>query len=80
MRPLLVYMRQSAAVAASLAPHDSKARLQSVTIRRDSWRSHVDRTYTAQRVQSFKLRTANVSLSLGGYKGGILFCEREYPL
>ena len=31
-----------------------------VTYRRDSWRSHVHRTYTAQRVQSFKLQTANV--------------------
>ena len=44
----------------SLAPHDSKARLQAVTTRRDSWRSHVHRTYIAQRVQLFKLQTANV--------------------
>ena len=36
--------RQSAAVLPSLAPHDSKARLQDVTKRRDSWRSHVHRT------------------------------------
>ena len=35
----------------SLAPHDSKARLRVVTKRRDSWRSHVHRTYIAQRVQ-----------------------------
>ena len=47
--------RQSVARQTSLAPHDSKARLQSVPNRRDSWRSHVHRTHTAQRVQSFKL-------------------------
>ena len=52
--------RQSAAVLPSLAPHDSKARLIVVTTRRDSWRSHVHRTYTAQRVQLFELQTANV--------------------
>ena len=33
---------------------------KTVTIRRDSWRSHVHRTHTAQRVQFFKLQTANV--------------------
>ena len=52
--------KQSAAEQTSLAPHDSKARVIVVTIRRDSWRSHVHRTRTAQRVQSFKLQTANV--------------------
>ena len=52
--------RQSAAVLPSLAPHDSKARLQDVTKRRDSWRSHVHRTHTAQRVQLFELQTGNV--------------------
>ena len=36
--------KQSAAVLTSHAPHDSKARLQPVTTRRDSWRSHVHRT------------------------------------
>ena len=36
--------KQSAAEVTSLAPHDSKARLQDVTKRRDSWRSHVHRT------------------------------------
>ena len=36
--------RQSAAMLPSLAPHDSRARLQDVTKRRDSWRSHVHRT------------------------------------
>ena len=54
------FRKQSAAEKTSLAPHDSKARLQAVTTRRDSWRSHVHRTYIAQRVQFFKLQTANV--------------------
>jgi len=79
--------RQSAAVLPSLAPHDSKARLQAVTNRRDSWRSHVHRTHTAQRVQLFELQTANVggrgalpSPFSGGFKGGILFGKRIPPL
>ena len=55
-----LFRRQSAAEQTSLAPHDSKARLRLVTTRRDSWRSHVHRTNTAQRVQLFKLQTANV--------------------
>ena len=77
----------SAAVPSSLAPHDSKARLISVTIRRDSWRSHVHRTHTAQRVQFFKLQTRNVggrgalsSRSLGGPRGDILSRGRISPL
>ena len=52
--------RQSAAVLPSLAPHGSKARLRVVTNCRGSWRSHVHRTYIAQRMQSFKLKAANV--------------------
>ena len=79
--------RQSAAVLPSLAPHDSKARLQDVTKRRDSWRSHVHRTYIAQRVQLFKLQTANVGgqgarpLAFSwGSKGAILSRERMAPL
>ena len=54
------FRRQSAAEVTSLAPHGSKARLIPVTNRRDSWRSHVHRTYIAQRVQLFKIETANV--------------------
>ncbi len=77
----------SAAVPSSLAPHDSKARLISVTIRRDSWRSHVHRTHTAQRVQFFKLQTRNVGgrgarplvLSLGGLGGYSLSRKRVSP-
>ena len=75
---------QSAAQLPSLAPHGSKARLRVVTTRRDSWRSHVHRTHTAQRVQSFKLQTGNVSgvegedpsPFSGDFKRGILFGKR----
>ena len=63
------------------------ARLRAVTNSRDSWRSHVHRTYTAQRVQSFKIGTANAggrgelpSPFSGGSKGGILFGKRISPL
>ena len=65
-----LFRTQSAAEKTSHAPHDSKARLRPVTTRRDSWRSHVHRTYTAQRVQLFKPKTGNGNLSLGGFKGG----------
>ena len=82
-----LFRKQSAAEVTSLAPHDSKARLQAVTTRRDSWRSHVHRTYTAQRVQFFKLQTANVwgqgaaPLAFSwGSKGAILSRERMAPL
>ena len=77
--------RQSAAILLSHAPHDSKARLIPLTTRRDSWRSHVHRTHTAQRVQSFKLQSANVggrgalpSRSLGGPRGPFSHV-REWP-
>ena len=60
---------------------------KTVTNRRGSWRSHVHRTNTAQRVQSFKRPTANVggrggrpSSFSGGFKGGILFEKRIPPL
>ena len=78
--------KQSAAVLPSLAPHDSKARLLDVSKRRDSWRSHVHRTYIAQRVQLFKIETANVRgrgaepLAFSwGSKGAILSRERMAP-
>ena len=65
----------------------SKARLRLVTNRRDSWRSHVHRTYIAQRVQFFELQTANVRgqgarpLAFSwGFKGDILSRERIFPL
>ena len=82
-----LFRKQSAAMLPSLTPHDSKARLIVVTIRGDSWRSHVHRTRTAQRVQSFKLQTANVRgqgarpLAFSwGSKGDILSRERISPL
>ena len=77
--------RQSAAVLPSLAPHGSKARLRVVSNSRSSWRSHVHRTHTAQRVQSFKLQSANVggrgalpSRSLWGPRGPFSHV-REWP-
>ena len=80
-----LFRTQSAAKQTSHAPHDSKARLRVVTTRRDSWRSHVHRTHTAQRVQLFKLQTRNVggrgglpSRSLGGSRGPFSHV-REWP-
>ena len=80
-----LFRTQSAARQTSLAPHDSKARLRVVTTRRDSWRSHVHRTHTAQRVQSFKLQTRNGGVkgrrplrSLGGPRGPFSHV-REWP-
>ena len=69
--------------ASSLPPSKRHSRLTTVrrgccqvATRRDSWRSHVHRTYIAQRVQPFKLQTANAGgegssprLSLGDSKG-----------
>ena len=81
-----LFRKQSAAKQTSLAPHDSKARLQAVTTRRDSWRSHVHRTYIAQRVQFFELQTANVRgqgarpLAFSwGIKRGPFSHVREWP-
>ena len=79
--------RQSTAALPSLAPHGVGRGCNMNRHAEDSWRSHVHRTYTAQRVQSFKLQTANVggrgerpSSFSGGYKGGILFEKRIPPL
>ena len=79
--------RQSAAVLPSHAPHDSKARVQLVTTRRDSWRSHVHRTRlrSACSSSSPKLPMCGVegegpsSFLSGVIKGDTLFREREYP-
>ena len=78
----------------SLPPRQRHSRLTTVrrgccqvATRRDSWRSHVHRTHTAQRVQSFKLQTRNVRgqgaepLAFSwGSKGAILSRERMAPL
>ena len=78
--------------ARSLPPRKRHSRLTTVrrgccqiTTRRDSWRSHVHRTHTAQRVQFFKLQTANVRgqgagpLAFSGGPRGIFSHVREYP-
>ena len=80
--------------ASSLPPGKRHSRLTTVrrgccqvATRRDSWRSHVHRTHTAQRVQPFKLQTRNVrgqgAVPLAfswGSKGAILSRERMAPL
>ena len=80
--------------ARNLPPRKRHSRLTTVrrgccqiTTHRDSWRSHVHRTHTAQRVQLFKLQTRNVGGRGGlpshfswGSKGGILFGKRIPPL
>jgi len=79
--------RQSAAVLPSHAPHDSKARLQPVTARRDSWRSHVHSTRFGKRCSSSSCKLAMCgvegegpsSFLSGVAKGDTLFREREYP-
>ena len=79
--------KQSAAKQTSLAPHDSKARLQSVTTRRRFMAKPCTPHLIAQRVQFFEPKTGNVggrgglpSSFSGGFKGGILFEKRIPPL
>ena len=78
--------RQSAAGQTSLAPHDSKARLISVTTCRRFMAKPCTPHLIAQRVQLFKLQTANVRgrggrplapFSWGGIRGAILFPRKE---
>ena len=78
--------------ARSLPPRKHHSRLTTVrrgccqvATRRDSWRSHVHRTHTAQRVQPFKLQTRNGGVkgqsplrSLGGPRGPFSHV-REWP-
>ena len=79
--------RQSAAVLPSHAPHDSKARVQLVTTRRDSWRSHVHRTRLRSACSSSSPKLPMCgdegegpsSFLSGVVKGDTLFREREYP-
>ena len=91
-------MRRASAMphsVGSLSPGKRHSRLTTVrrgccqvATRRDSWRSHVHRTHTAQRVQLFKLQTANVGgrggaplvLSLGGVRGIFSFEKENIPL
>ena len=81
------FRRQSAAKQTSLAPHDSKARLQNGDVSQGFMAKPCTPHPIAQRVQSFKLQTANVggrgglpSPFSGGSKGGILFGKRIPPL
>ena len=81
--------------ASSLPPSKRHSRLTIVRrgcdwsrLAEDSWRSHVHRTYIAQRVQLFKIETANVRgrggrplvLSLGGVRGIFSFEKENIPL
>ena len=92
--PSMRRAKQCRYFARSLPPRKRHSRLTTVrrgccqiTTRRDSWRSHVHRTHTAQRVQFFKLQTANVRgqgtrpLAFSwGSKGDMLSRERISPL
>ena len=74
---------QSAAVLSSHAPHDSKARLQTKTNRRGSWRSHVHRARLRSACSSSSpaptmagSRGKAPCVLLGDLKGDILSRER----
>ncbi len=79
--------RQSAAEQTSLAPHDSKARLQDVTIcRRFMAKPCTPHPHCAARAviratncQCRGSRGSPLVLSLGGVRGIFSFREREYP-
>ena len=90
--PTMRRAQQCRYFARSLPPSKRHSRLTIVRrgcnrerLAEDSWRSHVHRTYIAQRVQFFKIETANVRgrggrplvLSLGGLKGGYSLSEKE---
>ena len=80
--------RQSAAVLPSLAPHESKARLQDVTICRRFVAKPRTPHPIPQAAQLFKCRSANVRgrgarplvLSLGGLRGILSFEKESIPL
>ena len=82
-----LFRKQSAAMLPSLTPHDSKARLLSGRDSQGFMAKPCTPHPIAQRVQPFKLQTANAggrgalpsSFLLGDLKGDILFREREYP-
>ena len=81
-----LFRTQSAAEVASHAPHDSKARLQDVTICRRFMAKPCTPHLIPQAEQFFEIETANVggrgelpSRSLGGSRGIFSFREREYP-
>ena len=75
---MTLFRTQSAAKQTSLAPHDSKARLQNGHDSQGFMAKPCTPHPIAQRVQLFEPQTANVSgvegqdpsRSLGGFKGG----------
>ena len=81
------FRTQSAARQTSLAPHGSKARLQTETTRRRFMAKPCTPRPIAQRVQFFKIKTANVRgrggrplvLSLGGVRGPFSFTKENGP-
>ena len=80
-----LFRTQSAAKQTSLAPHDSKARLQDVTNRRRFMAKPCTPHLIPQAAQLFKIETANVggrgglpSRSLGGSRGPFSHV-REWP-
>ena len=82
------FRRQSAANLTSLAPHDSKARLQIGHELQGFMAKPCTPHLIAQRVQFFKIETANVwgrggrplVLSLGGLRGILSFEKESIPL
>ena len=82
-----LFRKQSAAVLPSLAPHDSKARLQDITIcRRFMAKPCTPHPHCAARAviqaancQCWESRGTPLVLSLGGVRGIFSFREREYP-
>ena len=82
------FRTQSAARQTSLAHHGSKARLQTETTRRRFMAKPCTPRPIAQRVQFFKIKTANVRgqggrplvLSLGGARGIFSFEKENIPL
>ena len=80
-----LFRKQSAAKVTSLAPHDSKARLQDVTKRGGFMAKPCTPHLIPQAAQLFKIETANVggrgglpSRSLGGSRGPFSHV-REWP-
>ena len=81
-----LFRTQSAAKQTSLAPHDSKVRLQPVTTRRDSWRSHVHCTRLRSACSSSSLNLAMSGVEgfsprvLLGVQGGHSLTRENGPL
>ena len=70
---------QSAAKQSSLAPHDSKARLQNGYESQGFMAKPCTPHPIAQRVQPFKLQTRNANFLWEGVREGYLFLKKRYP-